>query len=126
MHISDNAAFKYGLFFTCDIIFESNNFVREKQKAAIFAFKWVTFCNWEEEGWTWKLEKMAGWRFLISNAGITTLVNVCSNFVFPSFSLTSLCKYLPSYCGPIRLLPFFIAVAIKFQLLYLGKNHTVN
>lgn len=59
----------------------------------------------------------------MSNVGITTLVNVFSNFMFLSSSLMSLCKYLPSYCGPVRVLPYFIAVAIKFQLLYLGKSH---
>lgn len=64
----------------------------------------------------------------MSNAGMTTLVKVWCNFVSPNFSLISLCKYLPLYCGPNRVLVNFTIDDNKFQHLYIFRtiNYTVN
>ena len=64
---------------------------------------------------------MVGWSLLMSNVGITTLVNVFSNFVCPSFSLTRLCRYFPSYFGPARALIVFVRWGSTGQLQF-GKN----
>ena len=44
----------------------------------------------------------------MSNAGITTLVNVWCNLMSPSFSLTRLCRNFPSYFGPDSALTTFV------------------
>lgn len=84
-----------------------------------FHNKYILYNKLREKGWTWKLEKMVGWRRLMSNAGMTTLVKVWCNFVSPNFSLISLCKYLPLYCGPNRVLVNFTIDENKFQHLYI-------
>lgn len=47
---------------------------------------------------------MTGRSFLTSNVGITTFVKVWSNLLSPTIFLISLCKYFPSYLGPVRTL----------------------
>ena len=47
----------------------------------------------------------------MSKVGITIFVNVWCNHVSPNFSLTILCKNLPSYFGPLRVFTRFAAEA---------------
>lgn len=51
---------------------------------------------------TWYELKMVGCKFLMSKVGITTLVRVWCNLLSPSFSFISLCRYCPSYWGPVK------------------------
>lgn len=52
---------------------------------------------------TSNLEKMVGWRSLMSNVGMTTLVMAWLILVSPSSSCTMDRRYRPSYLGPIML-----------------------
>ena len=61
----------------------------------------------------------------MSNVGMTTFVNVWCNRVSPNFSLTTLCRYLPSYFGPVRDLTKFAAGA-NGELLYNYKQNDVS
>ena len=47
----------------------------------------------------------------MSKVGITIFVKVWRNHVSPNFSLTMLCKNLPSYFGPVNVLTRFAAEA---------------
>ena len=61
----------------------------------------------------------------MSNVGMTTFVNVWPNRVSPNFSLRILCRYLPSYFGPVRDFTKFVARA-KRELLYNYKQNDVS
>ena len=52
----------------------------------------------------------------MSNVGITILVRVWCNRIFPSFSLTRLCRYFPSYFGPDKAVTNFVTSGIGLKL----------
>ena len=70
---------------------------------------------------TSKLEKMIGWSLFMSKVGIITLVNVSCNRMSPNFSFTILCKYSPSYFGPLKAFTIVIA-SVTVVLLFKKKE----
>ena len=64
---------------------------------------------------------MIGWSLFISKVGIITLVKVSFNRTPPNFSFTILCKYSPSYFGPLKAFTVVIA-SVTVVLLFKEKK----
>lgn len=68
---------------------------------------------------------MIGISFLMSKVGITTFVKVWLNLLSPTIFLISVCRYFPSYFGPVRAFSRFVTVAHNPLYMFLSSRYHI-